>query len=147
MGSKSLLQKIKELLNLSGMSQPAADSEPTEADHPGSAAGDDASVTVEREPEKPRGDTDTDGSGADDTAAGSDVDPTGPGAHTDDGEETDAEPVDVIKGIGPTYAERLGEHGIETVTDLADADADAVAEAAQTSQSRVSGWIERAQNR
>jgi predicted flap endonuclease-1-like 5' DNA nuclease len=147
MGSKSLLQKVKELLNLSGTSQPAADSEPTEADHPGSAAGDEAGVTVEREPEKSQDDTGTGGGRADDTSAGSDADPSATAAQAEDREESGAEPVDAVKGIGPVYAERLSEHGIETVIDLADADAEDVAEAAQTSKPRVTSWIERAQNR
>ncbi|WP_436936095.1 helix-hairpin-helix domain-containing protein [Halovenus marina] len=63
-------------------------------------------------------------------------------APTDSSE--DSPPVDEIKGIGPTYADRLGTIGIETVADLADADAADVAEAAQASESRATDWIERA---
>jgi len=73
--------------------------------------------------------------------------------HTDtedtDAEDTDAEDspsVQEIKGIGPTYADRLSEAGYGTVADLAAADAAAVAEAAQTGEGRASDWIERAQD-
>jgi predicted flap endonuclease-1-like 5' DNA nuclease len=66
-------------------------------------------------------------------------------------EEADAavesDPVDTINGIGPTYAERLGNAGIETVADLAGADAASVAEAAQAGESRAEAWIDRASER
>ncbi|MFC7186068.1 helix-hairpin-helix domain-containing protein [Halorubrum yunnanense] len=52
--------------------------------------------------------------------------------------------VEELKGIGPAYAERLAEVGIETVEDLADADAEAVAEGTSVGESRASTWIERA---
>jgi polyhydroxyalkanoate synthase len=58
-----------------------------------------------------------------------------------------SESVEAVKGIGPTYSERLGEAGVETVADLAGADAETVAEAAETSISRAEDWIERARNR
>ena len=78
-----------------------------------------------------------------------DIDEVEPG---DDGdEETNDEddpgadvPVDRIKGIGPAYAERLGEIGIETVADLAAADAEEVAERTSVSEKRVGRWIDRA---
>jgi polyhydroxyalkanoate synthase len=52
--------------------------------------------------------------------------------------------VEAIDGIGPTYAERLREAGIETTADLAAADAATVAEAAQVGEGRASNWIEQA---
>lgn len=52
--------------------------------------------------------------------------------------------VQSIDGIGPAYAERLGEAGIETVGDLAGADAATVAEETGIAEGRVSTWIERA---
>jgi polyhydroxyalkanoate synthase len=58
------------------------------------------------------------------------------------GEDDDAADVESVDGIGPTYAERLHEAGIETTADLADADAETVAEAAQTSESNAADWIE-----
>ncbi len=57
------------------------------------------------------------------------------------------EPVDSIDGIGPTYAERLEAAGIGTVGDLAVADTETVAEAAEAAESRVTDWVEQAQNR
>jgi len=57
--------------------------------------------------------------------------------------EADESPdVESVAGIGPTYAERLREAGIETVADLAAADVGTVAEAAQASPGRVEDWFE-----
>ncbi|MUW15881.1 helix-hairpin-helix domain-containing protein [Halorubrum sp. CBA1125] len=52
--------------------------------------------------------------------------------------------VENLKGIGPAYAERLAEIGIETVEDLAAADPGAVAEGANVGEKRAQTWIERA---
>jgi polyhydroxyalkanoate synthase len=71
------------------------------------------------------------------------ADESGETVEPDDSEES-AEPVDEITGIGPTYSERLADTGIETVADLADADALAVAEAAEVSESRAADWITQA---
>lgn len=46
-----------------------------------------------------------------------------------------------ISGIGPVYATRLGAAGINTVSELARADAGAVAGAAQVPRSRAEAWI------
>lgn len=54
--------------------------------------------------------------------------------------------VDDIDGVGPTYAERLVDAGFATVSDLADASADAVAEAANVSESRADEWIQQARD-
>jgi polyhydroxyalkanoate synthase len=57
--------------------------------------------------------------------------------------EADESPdVETVAGIGPTYAERLREAGIETVADLKAADVGTVADAAQTSPGRVEDWFE-----
>ncbi len=61
--------------------------------------------------------------------------------------EVGSEPVVEIKGIGPSYADRLGEAGVDTVSDLADADADEVGEATGISPKRIEAWIERARDR
>ncbi|WP_254542935.1 class III poly(R)-hydroxyalkanoic acid synthase subunit PhaC [Halomarina pelagica] len=55
------------------------------------------------------------------------------------GDEADVESVD---DIGPTYAERLREAGIETRADLREADAETVAEVAEVGISRVENWLE-----
>ncbi len=52
--------------------------------------------------------------------------------------------VEEIKGIGPAYAERLAGIDIETVGDLAGADAAAVAEGASVGEKRAATWIDRA---
>lgn len=52
--------------------------------------------------------------------------------------------VDTIKGIGPAYAERLSNMGIETVADLAEADPAEVGEEASVGENRAATWIDRA---
>lgn len=52
-----------------------------------------------------------------------------------------------VKGIGPSYADRLSEAGVETVDQLADADADELADDTGLSTKRIEGWIERAKHR
>jgi polyhydroxyalkanoate synthase len=76
---------------------------------------------------------------ADDTEARGDT-------HDEDEDESEGEAdVQSIDGIGPTYAERLREAGLGTVTELAGADAEAVAEAAGVGVGRAENWIEQAQ--
>jgi predicted flap endonuclease-1-like 5' DNA nuclease len=81
-----------------------------------------------------------------DTAGG---DTSGATGEEPDGEEreTGGDPVEEIKGIGPAYAERLGEAGVHTVSDLADADAADLGEATGLGENRVRGWIDRAKAR
>jgi polyhydroxyalkanoate synthase len=50
--------------------------------------------------------------------------------------------VDVIDGIGPTFAKRLTEAGLGDVKALAKASPDNVAEAAGVSAARARSWIE-----
>lgn len=67
------------------------------------------------------------------------------GAASDDTVPADGSAgVESIKGIGPAYAERLAEIGIETVDDLAAADAGDVAEQTSVGQKRAARWIDRA---
>jgi predicted flap endonuclease-1-like 5' DNA nuclease len=54
--------------------------------------------------------------------------------------------VEKIKGIGPTYRDRLEAGGIETIPDLAASEAETVADVAETSEGRASEWIKRAEN-
>jgi polyhydroxyalkanoate synthase len=58
-----------------------------------------------------------------------------------DSEGGDAD-IETIDGIGPTYASRLREAGIETVRDLATTDAETVAETAQVGVARAEDWLE-----
>ena len=57
----------------------------------------------------------------------------------------DSVPVDQLKGIGPAYAERLADIGIESVADLAAADPETVGEGTSVGEKRAATWIERAQ--
>ena len=52
--------------------------------------------------------------------------------------------MDTLKGIGPAYADRLRSAGVETVAQLADADADDLGEEIDVSPKRVGRWIDRA---
>ena len=79
----------------------------------------------------------------DDPAAGDEA------AADDDVEADDmaGEPVETITGIGPAYADRLDEAGIESVAELAAADSETIGEAIDVSPKRVADWIERANDR
>lgn len=57
------------------------------------------------------------------------------------------EPVDVIKGIGATYADRLGDAGVETVAELAASDIGTLSEESGISEGRLENWIEKAKHR
>lgn len=81
---------------------------------------------------------------AEDPAEAADDDSETAAAEVADGDSD--EPVQTVKGIGPAYAERLDTVGIETVSELAAADAAAVADGIDVSESRVGGWIERARD-
>jgi polyhydroxyalkanoate synthase len=69
-----------------------------------------------------------------------DSDETDDGGVDEDGIE--AADVEVVNGIGPTFAGRLREAGVETVGDLADYDAAELAELAETTESRAADWLE-----
>ena len=53
-----------------------------------------------------------------------------------------ADDLETVHGIGPTFAGRLRDVGIETVADLAAADARTVADVAQVSERRAAEWID-----
>jgi len=57
------------------------------------------------------------------------------------------ESVDVVKGIGPAYADRLADVGVATVSDLAEADPEELAAAIDLGAGRVGNWVERAKAR
>lgn len=56
-------------------------------------------------------------------------------------------PVDEVKGIGPAYSDRLGEIGIESAEELADADPSDVAGRISVPEKTVRKWIDRADDR
>ncbi|MBV0923420.1 hypothetical protein KTS45_04335 [Halomicroarcula limicola] len=158
-----LLQKLKSALGLDGAESASGN---------GSGSPGDVDVTVEREPstededavkgtetavtdgsetETPSTDA---GAATDDETAAADatvpdesgsIDATVPEAEPEIGEGSD-DPVTEIKGIGPAYAKRLNGLGIDTVGDLAAADAAEIAAETDLSESRIDGWIERAKD-
>lgn len=157
-GPMTLLNKLKALFGLGG----------------DAGAGREAGVTVEREPsEQPTetGPTATEtepevGSGASEvggeTAAESEPEPASEeAAESEPASEEAAEPpeeeseppegegesLDVLSGIGPAYEERLADAGIDTVADLAGADAASLAGETDIGEKRLEGWIEAAEER
>ena len=67
--------------------------------------------------------------------------------HEDTEEATDAaegsgDDIEGVEGIGPTYADRLREAGIETTADLAAADVETLADVAEIPESRAEEWLE-----
>jgi len=87
---------------------------------------------------------------ADETAAEGDAGDVSEAAADDGGDEGGQAPgvdvpVDELKGIGSAYAERLGNAGIESVADLAAADAATLDEETDIGQGRIEGWIEQAE--
>lgn len=77
--------------------------------------------------------------------AGSDRrDPAATGVDEAEPQDQPGESVTDIKGIGPAYAERLEAAGVESVGDLATADAAELAAATEISETRLQNWIDRA---
>jgi predicted flap endonuclease-1-like 5' DNA nuclease len=89
--------------------------------------------TVEPEPEI--------GDGADET------EPDATDSPTDDAEPSDEGALREIKGIGPSYATKLSEAGVDSPGDLAAADAEELSATTGLSEKRIQGWIDRAQDR
>ncbi|MUV61005.1 helix-hairpin-helix domain-containing protein [Halobacterium sp. CBA1126] len=71
---------------------------------------------------------------------------TGGDDEAEESEAVDGEPVTVLDGIGPAYADRLADAGVETVDDLAAADPDDLAERIDLSAKRVGRWVDSAQD-
>ncbi|MFD1587043.1 helix-hairpin-helix domain-containing protein [Halorientalis brevis] len=86
------------------------------------------------EPE-PAAESDDEGDAETDAAADDESEPAVDGAD---------EPVDTISGIGPAYADRLSDAGIETVGDLVAVEATDVAAETDLSEKRVQRWIDTA---
>jgi polyhydroxyalkanoate synthase len=61
-----------------------------------------------------------------------------------DGETFDDTDLDQVRGIGPAYAERLRSAGVNTVSELAAADAGTLADRVDVAVSRVADWIDNA---
>ncbi len=120
--------------------EPETESEPESESESDADATDDAgtdsetaevdSETADMEPEA-AGDADA---ASEDTESAPSVDDT---AETTEPDETTREPVDAIKGIGPAYADRLAGAGVDTVDELADADAAELADQTDISEKRI----------
>lgn len=128
-GPMTLLDKVKALFGLGGGD---------------SGTGREAGVTVEREPSEPTATTEPESGGVEeipttDEPAGGEAEPAA------EEPEGAGESPEVLSGIGPAYAERLADVGVETVADLAGADAGALAEGTDISEKRLAGWIESAE--
>lgn len=139
-------------------SEPDPDIEP-EVDSPSGES------TLEESPEDLEGRGST-GEPEPESASGPEVD-----AETDEDEEplveSDSEPIETvepepeiggedespdggalreIKGIGPSYATKLSEAGVDSAGDLAAADAEELSAATGLSEKRIQGWIDRARS-
>jgi predicted flap endonuclease-1-like 5' DNA nuclease len=141
---------------------------PEEAAEPAEATGpepEDAAPTAEKTPDEtdagsaireaePADDAATEDESAAESADAEDAaDPDNEleAAEAEDADEPEpegsGEPVDSIKGIGPAYADRLADADVETVAELAAADAAELAERTDISEKRIQGWIDRAEVR
>lgn len=76
------------------------------------------------------------------TDADTDADESDADTDADESEGADGESVETISGIGPAYAERLADAGVETVEELRAADASELAEQTELSEKRIAGWQE-----
>ena len=59
----------------------------------------------------------------------------------------DSDDLTAIKGIGPVYAAKLTEMGIESFAALANASSAAIADRLDTAESRTASWIDQAKTR
>ncbi|MCO8254198.1 helix-hairpin-helix domain-containing protein, partial [Haladaptatus sp. AB618] len=61
-------------------------------------------------------------------------------------EPEEGRPLEDVKGIGPAYAERLRNAGVENAAQLATADSAELARETDLSVKRIEGWMERAES-
>lgn len=141
----SLLDTLKSLLGLESSGRPRHRRE-------------DVEVTVEHEPDatEPSARSEHEVKGTDEATGTTDgpATPTSPSADEsaaaedagsgDDAAAGSTASTEEIKGIGPAYSSSLADAGVETVGDLAEANAAALAERTDLSESRLTEWIERA---
>lgn len=151
----SLLKKIRNVLGLGGSettegTDVSVERKPDGDSQQAAAAGTDASASTGSISEEPTSDPETAAEPAE--AAGPVSDEPEGGAEpaesvdsASDEPEGDAEPVESVSGIGPAYAKRLNEVGIESVQDLLDADPAELSEQTDVSEKRITRWQERAE--
>ncbi|MES3517607.1 MAG: helix-hairpin-helix domain-containing protein [Natronomonas sp.] len=79
------------------------------------------------------------------TEAAEPAEAAGPVPDSDsDGPDASNDPIENISGIGPAYAARLGDAGVETVAELLAADPEELADATELSSGRIERWQDRA---
>jgi polyhydroxyalkanoate synthase len=101
--------------------------------------GDDSTDAVEIEIDEPEPDA------ADEAVDAENGTADAPGASDDTDEAAfDDTDLDQVRGVGPAYAERLREAGVDTVSALAAADAAELGERIDVGPSRVADWIDHA---
>jgi predicted flap endonuclease-1-like 5' DNA nuclease len=169
--SMSLLDTLKSLLGLESSRQEpgrggdvgvTVEREPGEdstAPEPPTSPGDDEVTPDATTEHEVKGTDEADGAPDTDRATESTPDEAGTAPAGDDAagaadeagatpsaDEAD-EPTSEIKGIGPSYADRLAEAGVESIGDLAAADPAELAEQTDLSEKRLGRWVERAQAR
>jgi predicted flap endonuclease-1-like 5' DNA nuclease len=111
----------------------AADTEPdVETPESAAAAGTDAGASTGSLTEAP----------PEADAAAEPAEAAGPSGEDD---EAEGVPIEEVTGIGPAYAQRLNDAGIETVGDLLAADADDIAESTDLSSKRIGRWQDAAE--
>lgn len=121
--------------------EPNAAAEPAEATGPSSEAGQPAGTeATEPEPDAAEAEEETDV-----TESETDVTDAETTASDDESIE-EGRPLEDVKGIGPAYAERLRNAGVENSAQLADADAAELARETDLSTTRIEGWMERARS-
>ncbi|WP_224269856.1 helix-hairpin-helix domain-containing protein [Haloprofundus salinisoli] len=143
-GAESVAEETEAAASTGSMVDEDAEDE-TAAEPPEAAGPESGEIEADVEDVGPGEDEDLDAEHADEAVFDSDeseTDETEVGADEPTTGSTDA--ADTIKGIGPAYAQRLADVGIETVADLADADAADLGEKIDVSEKRVDTWIARA---
>ncbi|OLZ40343.1 class III poly(R)-hydroxyalkanoic acid synthase subunit PhaC [Natrinema saccharevitans] len=141
-----------------GTDEPSRASDRSSGDEPRDAESEPPTTELETADAGPAGDVAGDESGAGDLAdggidveTGTDIDAATSEFHGEDrsDEEIESEPDDLtdLRGVGEAYAEALAGAGVETVAELADADAADLAAETGISPNRIEDWIEQARER
>lgn len=115
----------------------------TDTPESSAAAGTDASASTGSLTEEP---PEADAAAEPAEAAGPTDDSEDTPVEADDPEGADDTPVEDINGIGPAYAQRLRDAGIDTVGDLLAADPADVAESTDLSPKRIGRWQDAAES-
>lgn len=130
-----------------GGDEPSADGSETLADD--SEADDASGDETDSAAEEPEADSVIEEAEAAETADTDESTEEAEAADTDESAETadtagSTDPVTELKGIGPAYGDRLAGAGVETVGELAGADPSELADRIDLGESRVTGWIDQA---